>query len=378
MPFSITAILHPTANKQGLHKVNIQVIYQRKKVYAPTNIKVPKNNFEAGSIVKHLNKGAYNGIIREEINKIELRLLDTLRINPNLTKTELNDIVKGNTATNTIEDYIVLLKQQLTNKFSEGRIKQFSTIIDQLHEFAPGVTFRHVTVDWMNRFESWLRTQPGRRGAMGKDELMRPNTVRTKMTMIKSILNKAAVAGLVDVAQFKHYKMPPAVQVLPTYLNEAEMAKMFDFLQAVEAPKMKLAGYYFLLGCYAGFRISDQKAFKYDGSDTLVLKARKNNTIVSIPVHTRLRKILEFIKDKPLAMAEPTMRKHVKTLATCIGLTRNIVVNSGRHSFAMMLMERGVSRDKVAELIGDTVSVAKVYARVSNKSLQQEILDKLG
>lgn len=88
--------------------------------------------------------------------------------------------------------------------------------------------------------------------------------------------------------------------------------------------------------------------------------------------------MLDYIHDKPLYMSEQRMRDYVKELAGFIGIKRNIKVHSGRHSFAMMLVEKEFTDKEISELIGDSELITKVYARVSNKVIDNKIRERLG
>jgi site-specific recombinase XerD len=376
MSYSIKAVVKGYADHEDKTKVFIQVIYRRMKVYAPTIVKVPKDNFVNGVVVKHVLKARYNAEITEYKSEIENRLLDVLRHNKDLSKEQLTEVVKGTTAsTDTLSDYMDVLAEELHGKITKGRISQLKTLVRKVELFHEDVRLSDIDVKWLNRFESWLRKQPGR------DGLMEPNTVQTKMKMVHAILGYAKKAGLVEAKQYEGYEMPAYEQKLPDYLTEIEMDKLYKLLQVVDQPGRKLAGYYFLLGCYAGYRISDLKRFNYSErvkGSRIILRAKKNRQIVSIIIHTRLQQVLDFIHDKPLYLSEQHVRDYVKELANNIGLGRKIKVHTSRHSFGMLLAENGFSLDEAAELLGDSKEVAKVYFRMSNKRLDDKVLSRLG
>ena len=43
----------------------------------------------------------------------------------------------------------------------------------------------------------------------------------------------------------------------------------------------------------------------------------------------------------------------------------------------MLLMNSGFSQEEVAETLGDTVEVARIYARISSERLNDKIMSKL-
>lgn len=374
MSYSIKAVTKGYANKEGRTKIFIQVIYQRMKVYAPTIIQAPVD--KEGNLVKHTLQKRYDAIIDEQKNEIEKRLLDALRRNKDLSRDQLDDVVKGKIASNdTIVDYVDILKAELKGKLTDGRIEHYLGIATKIEKFELGAKLSGISVKWLQRFESWLRKQPGREG------LMDGNTVQSKMVILKSLCHYAKEAGLIDESQYKAYRVPKYEQKLPDFLTEAEMAKLFDYLQMIDRPGHQLAGYYYLLSCYAGYRISDLKKFDYAEmvrGELIVLRAKKNKRIVSVSIHSRLQKVLDYIKDKPLYLSEPKVREYVKELAVNIGLGRRIKIHTARHSFGMLLAESGFSLDDAAALLGDSRKAAEIYFRISNKRLNNEVRSRLG
>lgn len=379
MVYSIKAVLHPKADKERLHKVNIQVIYQRKKAYAPTVVRVPISNFDDGVIVKHIHKGSLNERLNKQKHDIEARLLAAINKNANVSKEDLSKIAKGTTKQlEKIDTYIDECLVQFKGKYSDGRLKQFKVLQGKLESFHRNVTFGEITATWMQKFETWLRTNKHKRNLEDVSE-MSHNAIVSKMSTIRSILHKAEVDGLYDTKSFAGYKFPVYKQGKPNHITEAEMKDFHDVAAASKNDAHKLAGYYFLLSCYAGYRISDLKTFDYNSmvhNGRIILRAKKNGEIVSIAIHNRLQVVLDFVHDKPLYIAEQTMRKHVKAIASLAGI-KPIKVHDGRHSFAMMLMDNGFSIDEVAELLGDTPAVARIYARISNTLMDKKIKERL-
>jgi integrase/recombinase XerD len=377
MSYSIKAIIKDYSNTEGKRKVFIQVIYRRMKVYSPTVIQVPSENFVNGVVVKHPKKQWYNDTIADQRNDIEKKLLDALRRNKDLTKRQLQEIVKGKTAsTDTIEDYMTVLAEELKDKLSSGRISQLKTVVRKVNKFEKDAKLSTISVEWLRKLEAWLRKQPGR------DGLMEPNTVQTKMKMVHAICGYARKAGLIEEKQYKDYQMPAYGQKIPTYLSETELDKFYSLLKVIQKPGVKLAGYYFYLSCNTGYRISDAKKFNYServiDEKYIVLRAKKNGEIVSIPIHSKLREVLDYIKDKPLIMSEQHVRQYVKEISVLCGIKKNVNYHSSRHSWGMLLTAKGFSVEEVAETLGDTVEVARIYARIINVNLHKKITDRLG
>jgi site-specific recombinase XerD len=367
MSYSITPVLHHYADKQDNHKILIRVIFKRTRKYSDTGIKCKQSQFNNGSVTDGQHKVKLNATIRKQVAEIEGRILDFMR-QENQSEEMLEQVVKGEAASKQkFTDFVDQYIQEMQGKKAKATIQVYRSLNDELVLFDGKLYFDKIDIRWLNLFEQHQRKKWDN------------NTVNKKMKNIKGFLKRASERGLIKDAQFKSYQVPTYEQKIPEYLDETEIAVMKEICDTVRNDMMKTAGYYFLLSCSAGYRISDLKRFNHDQfirGDKIILRAKKNGEITSIPIYPQLAMILNYCKEHPLDMAEQTMREFVKEIAKMAGIARKIKVHTARHSFAMMLMDRGFDLEEVAELMGITVKVAKVYARISNKRLEKKIKEK--
>jgi len=368
MSYSIKPIISSYKNNAGLQKVAIRVIYNRKKYYAETDIKVLQDQFKDGVIKKHVQALVMNGILRQRISDIETRLLAAIQ-NKKLTDKLIVEIIKGKVSESvSVESFKKRLVEQLKGRVSDNRIRHLKSV---LHKFTSWqkLTFNSISVDLLNDFEAHIRKS----GIQG-------NTIFANMKMLKSFLIKAKDAGLVKEEQYKAYKVPSYSQNIPVYLNEKEIDSIYELVKVIQKPGIKTVGYYFLLSCYAGYRISDLMRFDYSKmihGNSLALRAKKNGEVVSIAVYLKLERILEYVKDNKLKISEQHFRNYLNEIVLLAGINKKVTPHTGRHSFAMLLMSKGFTIDEVAELLGDSELIAKVYARITNEHLNKKVMERL-
>lgn len=257
-------------------------------------------------------------------------------------------------------------KKRAKGRLSDGRLDIYKVILGKIIAFDKKATFKNITKDWLTRFEEYLISTP-----IGE------NTLSSNMSVVKALVGHAAEAKLLPKAQYEGYQPPEYVEDIPVFLEEHEIEQFHNMTAGISDHNLRTSGYYFLLACYAGYRISDLKTFNYDErvkADYIVLRAKKNGNIVSIATYGRLPEVLEYCRENALIVTEQTMRKHVRLICMLIGIrNRNVTPHSGRHSFAMRLTDRGLSLDDVAELLGDSIAVARRYARIRNVPLANRV-----
>ncbi len=285
-----------------------------------------------------------------------------------LTKQNIRSVSAGGNAKLSFADFVTELIKERTGKFSQSTLNHYSSISTKVTNYDNGVKLADIDAEWLLNFEKDLRSTGNS-----------VNTLWSDFKACKTVLTAAHKKDLINKNPFLNYKMPPYVQQIPEYLTEDEINKLHNLVFTIEQPGLKLAGMQFLLSCYTGYRIGDAKRF----NDTMLvngkvqLRAKKNGSIVSIPVHTKLKPVIDFLKTNTMDLSEQKTREYVKELCKLVGIKKHVKFHTSRHSFAMLLMEKGFTINEVAELIGDTELITKVYARVSNEQLSNKIIDKL-
>jgi site-specific recombinase XerD len=361
-------------DKNMVVKIYVLVIFKREKFRIPTNIKVNKKHWNGVSINSGIGKEQKNIIVKDAINTIELKLIEAMKFNPDLgisdVKTLLTTRGTKHPAQLSLSEFANSYRKEIETIQSHASIKQLKSTIKFIENNNLDSKLSSIDLKWMNKLELFVTAK-----------YSEPNTRWSLLKRIKAIIGAAAKNGLIPENMLNGFKMPRYEQKLPEYLTEAELKKIEKFLSQIQKPGHQLAGYYFLLSAYAGYRISDLKQFDYEKMVTknmIVLKAKKNGQIVSMPIHTRLKKVLNFIKGKPLYLSEPKVREYVREIISYVGIKKHIKIHTARHTFAMLCIDSGIDVYTVSELLGNTLRSTQIYARISNQRIKQEVLNKLG
>lgn len=372
MSYSITPLLLPYKDKNGLHKVCFQVIHNRVKLYPPTEIKIKSTQWKKGQVTDHPHKDKLNHLLKKEYHLLEGLLLEAFKHQSSFTKDELHLILTGKVKQSglTFYDYAHQLIESLKNKLSDGRIKHYRSIAKKVQLYEDKTLLAHINGQWLQRFENWLRATK-----------IKETTIHCNIKIVKAIVKSADNAGLTE-ANFKGYKPLKPVTEEQEFLNEDELQAFFAIARAINKPGHKLAAYYFLLSCFTGLRISDAKKFNYKTmvfNDEIILRAQKNSKVVSIPLYSELMEVLDFIQDKPFTLSEDKARQYVKEIASLAGIKKHVKYHSSRHTATSRLIQKGFNAHEVAAIIGDSQAVInKVYAHIDRQNLKNKVKKLLG
>jgi len=350
------------ANKEGLRKVYVLVTIDGEKMpRIDTNVKVPS--------LKNLPK-LQETILSKKRNEIENIILDVIYRRGKPVKEEIRMMLDGNGGTGSLSLFWDVLRKSLKGIVSEARLKSIGSAIGHWDAFRPSIKLCDVDETMLNAYRQYLITLK-----------LAVNTVWKYLNCTQTVLNHAVKKKMITSEQFDSYQWPEYVESVATFLTEEEIASFHEQTKNIRLESIKTSGYYFLLSCYAGYRISDSRGFKYEDmvhGDFVALRADKNGKIVSIPIHSRLRNVLDYIKDHEGPKVEQQMRRDVKEIAKLAGITKHVKFHTARHSFAMMLTKNDFSEGEVARFIGDDIRTAKRYAKLWDSNLHKKIIDKLG
>lgn len=350
-------------NKKGEVKLYVRILPQNIKL--PTSVRIPAKSWGKQKVVG-TQAALYNKILSNELDTVKQKCLKVLARGHEITK----EALKGSGG---FYDYCQAHIDLNRSKFSKGRIAHLTGAMEALKAFAPGLTFEGVSSSVLRKFEASLAG-------------LQSSTIRSKMNMVLSFVNAAERDGLIERAQYSQYRRPSAKSEVPVWLTEAELKAFLAVVLALGNERKQNTAYYFLLSCYTGYRISDCKAFDSSllspgeggAPGILTLRAKKNGEIVSIPVYPDLEPVLNYCLEHPFLETEQHARETVRSLCGMAGIRKYVKFHSGRHTFAMRCLQKGLTKDEVAKLLGDTRQVVEVYARIINSQLHKSVMEKLG
>lgn len=348
-------------NKDKVCKIYIRVRVDGKEFRIPTKVKVSPKQFNGVEVIRHNLKNDHNEILRQEKLRVEEIIIKAAA--RGIPPVFISD--KSERIQDFAKKFTDAIKNAETKKSRKSAYKKLAN-----SELA------NITDGYLPAHERKLFSE-------GLDH----NTVHYNMVRVKTLLYAAIKKGLIEspfvIQAIHNYSPPKLIDKIPEYLTVDEMNSFMNVTRNLGNENKKTSGYYFMLSCLTGYRLSDLTSFDHDKrlkAGMITLRASKNNKIVSIPVYKLLSEVLEYCKDHALKITEQQFRLKVKEIASDIGIDgnrRNIKVHTGRHTFAMMLIDKGFSIDEVSEMLGDSRDVARIYARINNKHLAKKIIERM-
>jgi integrase len=284
-----------------------------------------------------------------------------------------NEILKGEYAYKNMPDnykvldyFKLLLEKRRTEK--SPQFTKWSVAFNHFKSFrGSDVNFNEVTPDLLERYKAYLIKN------------YKQNTASSYFTTLSIVFNTAYKNDLIKTNPMQKIAKIRQEKTERTFLTENELNKLIN--TECYNPIIKKA---FIFSCYTGLRLQDVKALTKD--DILIIndnyfvrfKAKKTGKTNSIKLHpVALQQILPLGDRIFDLLSYKHLRKHLKDWGESAGLEKKITFHVARHTFATLLLNKGVDIYTVKELLQHSnISTTEIYAKLLDKA-KDEAIDKL-
>lgn len=352
--YTIRATLRKdTKNAKGQCQIAVVITSSGKRKYESTGLRVSEDQWSerTGKVKNHPNATLLNDTVTQLLIKAEASFLGGTSSHVDNNKHFLS----------------YCKKIALSAKVAANTRRQWTIQMQLLERYETSLTFNDITAQWLHRY---LRH---------RNESTVMNTAVKSLQFIRRMFNEALKDGTTSLYPFEKFKLPSEKYTIKTYLTLEELDRLEGLFIKDLPREMRIALAYFLLECYSGLRFSDWTRWsveKIDKIDCLKVTTAKTNTPVYVPIQegTRLQKIIQKIADEQLAFKETSqeVNRKLKTLALLADIKKTVTTHVGRHTAATLLLERGFSREAVAEVLGISTKIVDTYAKMTRQKIRGE------
>lgn len=270
-------------------------------------------------------------------------------------------------------------------------------MIQALRGFRPDARLCEVTAEWCREFQDFLKHKKvnRKRGANSTFEIktLADATIDSYMTQFRSMLESALNNNYIAFDKNPISKLGKdrvkAKGHNIDYLTSEELAR-------VEASDLKNEQVHnmFLVGCFTGLRYIDIEDLRWEhirqGEQCLMISKKliKTGVDVNIPLNKRA---LAAIGERPAEAAGTdyvfakkynvtSIEYQVNKMREAAGIERKITFHISRHTFASLMLSKGVGIAEIKELLGHkSISTTMIYLTLdtSAKVKAVNVLDDL-
>lgn len=319
-------VLKNVNKKTGLGRISIEVTFpnqqNRERVYISTDEVINKDYWKSGGVIKsYPNRNELIRRLEDCENKVKGDLYQ-VRINEGYVNAHLfKKFIEENSKPE--KDFLTLFEEYMEVKKLTAKHKmviKLRTIRNQLDTFlgAKKMYLSDYNQHFINRLTHYWQEVVG----------LQPNTIHKNFRFILLFLNYLYKEGVIDSDFYKKYQYPRQVETNTIVLSRDEVNLISKYNPKNES--LRKVKSFFLIMIYSGLRFSD--AYSINSSwirgDFLFVNTQKTGEKVSIPLHPKLKEILEAndFSVSRIRISNQKFNSYVKDLCKEAGITNLIEI----------------------------------------------------
>ena len=391
--FRILFLLRKTKlNKEGYGKIVIRVTINGEVTEFSSKLAVKPEDWnpKAG---KMLGKTKVAKEINNSLNQILIHLNDKFKTlidrEGNVTPEKLRDAYLGledkkYTILNLFDDKIEEKKKLVGVSIHELTVEKYQCTRSKLAEYikthyhTSDLPIKEIGYSFIMDFDLFLRSE----------YKCGDNTVVRHLRYLKQITTDAFKRHYITVDPFGDITLT-SKKGKRNYLSEEELKIILN--KKFGSETLEQVRDVFVFCCFTGlayvdvFNLTMSDIVENGKGDKFIIKDRTKTGVESyVPLLETPLKILEKYKQRDLKNnrllpigACQNMNIYIKEIAAICGINKNLSTHCGRHTFATLMLTKGISIESISKMLGHTdVRTTQIYAKILNKKVDNEI-DKI-
>jgi len=313
---------------------------------------------------------------------------DLLEDGKQVTALALRKRIQGNTEeqktlVETFDYHNLLMKEKVPAEYSPLTMKRFDTTLDHVKAF---VKYEYKTDDllltqlnhkFITEFEHYFRTV----------RQCNHNTTIKYLKNVKKVVYLAVKNDWLRKDPFDKF----SVKIKPVkrdFLSEEELKDLEDLI--LNVPRLDQVRDIFVFSCYTGYayvdvaKLTKENIVKgIDGENWIYSDREKTSTKSNVPLLPKAQEIIEKYKDHPECLDKNTIlpvisnqktNAFLKEIALLVGIRKNLTFHLARHTFATLMLTKGITIESVAEMLGhQDIRTTQIYAKVIERKVSDEM-----
>ena len=399
---SIKTVLRKKKLSTGKYPVYLRITKDRKTIFFRTPYTSLEKEWDElqGKFNKHapdyLKK---NRLLLKFIDRATSIVTDLEQEKSDYTLSDVEGVLrlKTNPANRSIFPFWeeIISEQKMAGRTGNARIH--SDTLKSVKKFSriKELTFHQITPEFLEKYESWLRSRGGTNGGIG-----------VKMRSIRSVFNTAITRGRIkgDIYPFKAYKISKLKgKGIKKALRLEDIQKIAQ-LDLSQHPTLIDIRNYFIFSFYTrGMNFADMANLKWsDISDDRIYYTRsKTKGNFQIKILPPVQEILDYYKEKfsqtdyvfPILLEKnmtfshlenrkfkvlKRYNKRLKEIAALCEIDKPLSSYVARHSYANSLKQKGISTDIISESMGhQNIAITQAYLKELDNSLIDDAMEVL-
>lgn len=278
------------------------------------------------------------------------------------------------------------VKKLIGKDYAEGTYARYKTSLDHVTRF---ITHKYKTSDilihdvdnaFAAAYEFYLKTVRN----------CSTNTTSKYIKNLKTVINFAVSRGYIPNNPIQNYKAK-LQRIEKEFLTEKEIRAIE--MKEIDNTRLEEARDVFNFCCFTGLSYSDSAKLNannivigMNGKKQIHIKRTKTDVAATIPLLPKALEIIEKYKEHELCLYSgkllPTksnqkQNAYLKEIATLTKCPKKLTTHTARHTFATLMLTKGVSIETVSSMLGHTnIKTTQIYAKIIEEKVMTE-MDKI-
>lgn len=213
---------------------------------------------------------------------------------------------------------------------------------------------------------------------------LKSNSATKTLKFFKTVVIFAQKCGVMTHDPFlnHHFHLEPVDR---GFLTDEEIQRIMQ--KDFEIPRLEMVRDVFIFSCFCGLayidvvHLTQENIITLDNRPWIIINRQKTNMQSNIPLLEIPQMILDKYKGKTKdnrllpVLSNQKINAYLKEIADLCGIKKRLSYHLARHTFATMLLSKGVPIESVSKMLGHTnIKTTQIYARITNKKIEQDMM----
>lgn len=213
---------------------------------------------------------------------------------------------------------------------------------------------------------------------------LKSNSATKTLKFFKTVVIFAQKCGVMTHDPFlnHHFHLEPVDR---GFLTDEEIQRIMQ--KDFEIPRLEMVRDVFIFSCFCGLayidvaHLTQENIITLDNRPWIIINRQKTNVQSNIPLLEVPQMILDKYKGKTKdnrllpVLSNQKINAYLKEIADLCGIKKRLSYHLARHTFATMLLSKGVPIESVSKMLGHTnIKTTQIYARITNKKIEQDMM----
>lgn len=363
-----------TATKDVSALIQIEVLFERRKKYISTGVRVYKNQFDKkkGIVNNRFDMVSLNAKISALKGRVDNFILGLINNAIPFTFDALSEFLEADTER--AANFVDFVERKIKNRtdIRDTTKRTQMKLVGVLADFGKIKTTADLTKRNIILFDEYLHAKG-----------IKQSTIHSYHKVLKTYIHEAMKLELISADPYLAISISRGESEQGRYLSDKEFMAVRD--AKLPTDSLSRVRDLFLLQCYTGLAYSDLMAFDFSK-----VKINKNIGVLSDNRHKTgvgfttilMPEALDVVKKYKGVLPKISNEKYnqyLKVVAAAAGIEKPIASHWGRRTCGMLLLNRGVSMEVVSKVLGHSSikTTEAVYAKILRETVVREVVDKL-